>query len=90
MVYGSLDAIRGGMAVSVQIRPNYDEIKADKGDIDDAAILKLMKEIIAEFNSGVASYKRIRSVFIREIEFVKTATGKLMRQASIDTFGKKG
>ena len=89
MIYGSPDAVRGGMAVSVQIRPNYDEIKADKGDIDDAAVLKLIKKIIAEFNTGVASYKRIKSVFIRETEFVKTATGKLMRQANIDTSGSR-
>ena len=88
MVYGSLDAIRGGMAVSVQIRPNYDEIKADKGDLDDAGILKLMNEIVAEFNASIARYKRIKAVFIRDTEFVKTATGKLMRQASIDTSGK--
>jgi long-chain acyl-CoA synthetase len=88
MVYGSLDAVRGGMAVSVQIRPNYDEIKADKGDIDHAAILKLIKKIIADFNTGVADYKRIRAIFIRDTEFVKTATGKLMRQASIYSSGK--
>ena len=87
MIYGSPDAVRGGMAVSVQIRPNYDEIKADKGDIDDAAILKLMKGIVSKFNSGIANYKHIRAVVIRETEFVKTATGKLMRQASIDTSG---
>jgi long-chain acyl-CoA synthetase len=87
MVYGSPDAVRGGMAVSVQIRPNYDEIKADKGDMDAAATLKLMKEIVAEFNSTIANYKRIRAVYIRDTEFVKTATSKLMRQASIDTYG---
>ena len=87
MVYGSPDAVRGGMAVSVQIRPNYDEIKADMGDIDDVAVLHLMKEIVAGFNASVANYKTIRAVYIRDTEFVKTATGKLMRQASIDTSG---
>jgi hypothetical protein len=39
---------------------------------------------------STASYKRIKAVFIRDTEFVKTATGKLMQQASIDTSGGRG
>jgi long-chain acyl-CoA synthetase len=86
MIYGGTDAIRGGIAVSIQIRPNYDEIIADKGELSDEETLSLMKEIIAEFNDTLPNYKRIRNVFVRDQNFVKTATGKIMRQASIDTY----
>jgi long-chain acyl-CoA synthetase len=85
MIYGGTDAIRGGTAVSIQIRPNYDEIIADIGEIGDEETLSVMKDIIADFNDTLPNYTRIRNVFIRDQDFVKTATGKLMRQASIDT-----
>jgi long-chain acyl-CoA synthetase len=86
MIYGGTDAIRGGIAVSIQIRPDYDAIKADIGEIGEEETLSVLKDIIADFNDTLPNYKRIRNVFIRDQDFVKTATGKLMRQASIDVF----
>lgn len=86
MIYGGEDHLRGGIAVSVQIRPDMDAIKADKGELSESDITGLMKEIVARFNETLPNFKRIRNVYIRDTEFVKTATGKLMRQASIDTF----
>jgi len=88
MVFGAPDAVRGGTVVSVQIRPNIDAIKEKKGNVDDEAILALMKTIVSEFNDSCPNYKRIRAVYVRNTEFVKTATGKIMRQANIDTIGE--
>jgi hypothetical protein len=44
-----------------------------------------MREIVRDFNDTLPNYKRIRTVELRKTPFVRTATKKLMRQASIDT-----
>jgi long-chain acyl-CoA synthetase len=85
MIYGGEDIIRGGLAVSIQIRPDLDAIKEDMGELSDEDLLSFMRDIITRYNASIPNYKRIRNVCIRDTEFVKTATGKLMRQASIDT-----
>jgi long-chain acyl-CoA synthetase len=85
MVYGNEDKVRGGRAVSVQIIPDDEAVKADRGDLTDDEMLGLMQEVVKAFNATVPNYKRIRIVEIRKTEFVRTATKKLMRQASIDT-----
>jgi long-chain acyl-CoA synthetase len=86
MIYGGTDSIRGGIAVSIQMRPNLEAVTADKGELTPEEVLELMKGIVAEYNTTLPNYKRIRNVYVRDTEFVKTATGKLMRQASIDTY----
>ncbi|MDR1042626.1 MAG: AMP-binding protein [Clostridiales Family XIII bacterium] len=85
MIYGSEDKVKGGRAVSVQIIPDYEAVKEDKGELTDEEMLSLMREIVKDFNETLPNYKRIRIVDIRTTEFVRTATKKLMRQASIDT-----
>jgi len=87
MVFGAPDGARGGTAVSVQIRPNYDAITERMGSLNDAAVLSVIKDIVSEYNADNPNYKRIRAVFLRNTEFIKTATGKIMRQANIDTIG---
>jgi long-chain acyl-CoA synthetase len=85
MIYGSEDKVHGGRAVSVQIIPDYDVIKDERGDLSEDEALALMKEIVKEFNDTIPGYKRIKVVDIRRTPFVRTPTKKIMRQASIDT-----
>jgi long-chain acyl-CoA synthetase len=85
MIYGSEDKVKGGRAVSVQIIPDDEAIKAERGELTDDETLILLREAVKEFNETLPNYKRIRVVEIRRTEFVRTATKKLMRQASIDT-----
>jgi long-chain acyl-CoA synthetase len=85
MIYGSEDKVRGGRAVSVQIIPDYDVITAERGELSEDAMLELMRAIVKEFNDTLPNYKRVRHVDLRKTPFVRTATKKLMRQASIET-----
>jgi long-chain acyl-CoA synthetase len=85
MIYGSEDKVKGGRAVSVQIIPDYEAVNADRGELSEDEALRLMREIVKDFNETIPNYKRIKIVEIRKTEFVRTATKKLMRQASIDT-----
>jgi long-chain acyl-CoA synthetase len=85
MIYGSEDKVKGGRAVSVQIIPDYEAVSADRGELTEDEMLELMCVVVKEFNDALPNYKRIRIVELRKTEFVRTATKKLMRQASIDT-----
>jgi len=86
MVYASEDKKRGGALISAQIRPDYERIAHDFGK-DAAAsgkkVIEILKDAVAEFNSGVANYKRIRYIQIRTEEFVKTPTKKIMRSRNV-------
>lgn len=70
----------GEEIVGVQILPNMDAVREKFGYEPTKAELKdLFKSEIQELNQGMAVYKRIRAVFIRDEEFVKTTTGKIKR-----------
>ena len=79
MVEGKEDA-KGELQVHAQILPDKTEIKEylDKepsGDEIDAII----KDVIAKVNDAVPGFKRIKSYFIRDKEFVMTTTAKIKR-----------
>ncbi|MDR1815519.1 MAG: hypothetical protein LBR00_02400, partial [Clostridiales Family XIII bacterium] len=50
---------------------------------DPVRVEELIRGIVTDFNEGVANYKRIRHVRIRNEEFVKTPTKKLVRSRNI-------
>lgn len=67
--------------VAVQILPDKDEIKDKLGNVPDGEELtNLMKETITELNMGLAPFKRIREVYVRNEDFVRTTTRKIKRQ----------
>ena len=86
MVYASEDKKRGGALISAQIRPDYDAITADF-DADTAAdagkVFNILHRATDEYNSGIANYKRIRHIMIRDEEFVKTPTKKIVRSRNV-------
>ena len=84
MVYGVDGDGNDDTVVSVQVRPNYEEIYADHGqDFDDDQVYYLIKKIISEVNQEMPNYKRVRNVIIRKEEFIKTTTKKIKRQQNI-------
>ena len=84
MVYGIDGDGNDDTVVSVQVRPNYEEIYADHGqDFDDDQVYYLIKKSISEVNQEMPNYKRVRNVVIRKEEFIKTTTKKIKRQQNI-------
>ena len=86
MVYASEDKKRGGALISVQIRPDYDAIVAAFGEeaaADAEKVFEILHKTINEYNAGIANYKRIRHIMIRDEEFVKTPTKKIMRSRNV-------
>lgn len=84
MVYGVDGGGNDDTVVSVQIRPDYEEIYADHGqDFDDDQVYYLIKKSISEVNQEMPNYKRVKNVVIRKDEFVKTTTKKIKRQQNI-------
>lgn len=84
MVYGIDGDGNDDTVVSVQVRPDYEEIYADHGqDFDDDQVYYLIKKNISEMNQEMPNYKRVRNVVIRKDEFIKTTTKKIKRQQNI-------
>ena len=71
--------------VGVQILPDLEYIEEQLGRIpDEDELYHMMKKVINELNEGLASYKRIRDVFVRKEDFVRTTTRKIKRHDNID------
>ena len=86
MVYASEDKKRGGALISAQIRPDYEAITADFGAdtaADATRVFDILHKATDEYNSGIANYKRIRHIMIRDEEFVKTPTKKIVRSRNV-------
>ena len=79
MVEGKEDS-KGELQVHAQIFPDKTEIKEylDKEPSGDE-INAIIKEVIAKVNDAVPGFKRIKSYFIRDKEFVMTTTAKIKR-----------
>lgn len=83
MVYGLKEEHGEEYYVAVQIKPDYEAIKTDKGELDDTQIFELFKDLIYEINKDLVSYKRIKKIQIRKEDFVRTTTKKIKRQDNI-------
>ena len=67
--------------VAVQILPDKDEIKDELGSVpSDDELETLIKGVITELNMGLAPFRRIREVYVRKEDFVRTTTRKIKRQ----------
>ncbi|MDO4383950.1 MAG: AMP-binding protein [Eubacteriales bacterium] len=70
----------GDEVVGVQILPDMEYVRSKLGYTPDYEELKaLYKKVIQELNQGMAVYKRIRAVFVRKEDFVRTTTLKIKR-----------
>ena len=71
--------------VSVQIQPNYEQIKNNlkRQDITKEDVQKSVEEAVKDVNKKLPKYKKIRNIEISEQEFEKTTTKKIKRHANL-------
>ena len=71
--------------VSVQIYPNYEQIKNNlkRQDITKEDVQKSVEEAVKDVNKKLPKYKKIRNIEISEQEFEKTTTKKIKRHANL-------
>lgn len=77
MVYGKKE--KEDITLSVQVLPNLEKIKEEKGEISEEEIKKIIWSDIKKINEGIVQYKRIKNLEIREKDFEKTTTMKIKR-----------
>ena len=71
----------GEETVGIQILPMMDNIKEELGhEPTDDDLNSYFKALVTDFNQSLAVYKRIRAVFVRKEDFVRTTTKKIRRQ----------
>ena len=71
--------------VGVQILPDMEFIQEVTGQIpDEDELYRMMKKVIGEINENLASYKRIRDVFVRKEDFTRTKKKKIRRQDNLE------
>jgi len=81
MVFGEYIEKNQETQLGIQILPNFEYIQETYGDKHPEEIKKMIDDIISKINKRNARYKYIRSVYLRENEFVKTTTRKIKRYA---------
>ncbi|MCR4600283.1 MAG: AMP-binding protein [Clostridia bacterium] len=75
----------GEPVVAVQIMPDLAELQDNLGEIpSDEEMYTMFKNIINEFNMTLASYKRIKEIYVRKEDFIRTTTKKVKRAANIE------
>ncbi len=85
MVYGYETDTDDEVLVAAQVRPDYEQIRAEHGDdYSDEQIKKLIESQIMTLNGKLPNYKWVRKIDIRETEFIKTTTKKIKRHASLE------
>ncbi len=74
---------RGDAILTVEIFPDREEVQERLGkDLEDEAILGLMKELVGNLNEQIPAYQGIRQVKIRDQEFPKNTSRKILRDYS--------
>ena len=71
----------GEETVGIQILPATENITEKLGhEPSEQELISYFKALVNEFNQTLAVYKRIRAVFVRKEDFVRTTTRKIRRQ----------
>ena len=71
----------GEETVGIQILPMMENITAElKHEPSESELNSYFKALVTDFNQSLAVYKRIRAVFVRKEDFVRTTTKKIRRQ----------
>ena len=72
---------KGEETVAIQILPAVDVVKERLGhEPSEEELDKYFTDLVKEFNQKLAAYKRIKYVFVRKQDFVRTTTRKIRRQ----------
>ena len=71
----------GEETVGIQILPAMEAITEKLGhEPSEQELNTYFKKLVTDFNQSLAIYKRIRAVFVRKEDFVRTTTRKIRRQ----------
>jgi long-chain acyl-CoA synthetase len=79
MVYGEQNPDSGDEVITASIFPDLETFSNELGRTDAETVESKLKGIIKEVNTKLTNYKRVKTVKIRDREFVKTTTGKIKR-----------
>ena len=71
----------GEESVGIQILPSMENVAEKLGHDpeNEEELVQLFKEVVRDFNQNLSIYKRIRAVFVRREDFVRTTPRKLKR-----------
>ncbi|MGN0710061.1 MAG: AMP-dependent synthetase/ligase [Anaerovoracaceae bacterium] len=70
--------------VGVQIYPDLDYIKEKEGrEPGEEELQDLIEGVVKELNTGLSPFKRIRRVYVRDEDFVRTTTQKIKRHENV-------
>lgn len=73
----------GDAILSVEIFPDREQVRERLGkDAEDERILQLMKDLVRNLNAQIPAYQGIRQVKIRDQEFPKNTSRKILRDYS--------
>ena len=76
-----LSVINGEETVAIQILPVKEVVETRLGhEAAEEDLDKYFTDLVKEFNQRLAPYKRIKHVFVRKQDFVRTTTRKIRRQ----------
>lgn len=76
---------RGEEVVACQVCPDLEFINGyygHKADTDE--IYKCVKDMINDANMSLVSYKRVKEVLIRDHDFIRSTTAKILRQQNVE------
>lgn len=84
MVYGKKIEGSNELTVTCRAIPDYDKIREFYGEKDIDEIKEILWKRIEEVNKKVSAYKAIRSLEIKDGEFIKTTTQKIKRFSEVN------
>lgn len=78
LVEGTPDS-QGNLEVTAQIFPDLTEIEESLGDCSDETVKNAVKSAVANVNSSIPGYKRIKHFTVRKEDFERTTAKKIKR-----------
>ena len=76
---------RGEEVVACQVLPEMEYINAFYGhEADQDEIYQCVKSMVNEANMTMVSYKRVKEVLIRDHDFIRSTTAKILRKPNVD------
>lgn len=79
LVFGAVKASSGEEYVKAIVVPDYEYLKQENMDTDEAFLTTLLDQEIRERCANLADYKRVKEFELRKEEFPKTSTRKIKR-----------
>ena len=84
MVYGKEEKGEKELTITARVIPNYDEIKKLHGEnLKEDEMYQIIWNEIKEVNGKLTTYKAVKSLEIKEDDFIKTSTMKIKRYIEI-------